>query len=390
MTTKLTGCAWGHTRGFSPMVETAATYHDRHPSVEILWEQRSLQAFADQPMTELATHYDFIVIDHPHVGEVAAEGSLIPLDEVVPADVLAEQRSQSVGPSFPSYEWNGHQWALATDVAAQVSAWRPDLVPAPPQTWDDVVDLAEQGKVLWPLKPVDAVSSFFTLCANLGSPVAANEKHLTTDRHAHAVLDLMERVTRHTPAECLQLNPIEVLDWLSADQEQFAYAPLLYGYSNYARPGHYPSLVRFANIPDAGGHGSRGSMLGGAGLAISSRCADVEAAVGYLLHVADSETQRTTYFEAGGQPGNAVAWDDDAVNAASSNFFRDTRTTLEQSWVRPRYSGFLEVQARVGELMNGVLRGAVERGDALREANEVFLRTLAASDDATQSSGESS
>lgn len=377
MPIQLSGCAWGHARGYDPMVATASTYREQEPSVEVAWQQRSLQAFADQPLGELAAQYDLIVVDHPHVGEAAAEGFLVPLDEVLPPDALAEQRLQSVGPSFASYRWAGHQWALPTDVASQVAAWRPDLIDRPPRTWEEVAILAEEGRVLWPLKPVDAVSSFFSLSANRGTPVATKHTELCVDEDAHAVLDQMLRVSNHVPAECLGLNPFEILERLAAEQDRYAYCPLLYGYSNYARPGYRPRLVRFANMPSLGTRGPRGSMLGGAGLAISASCRDVNAAAGYVLHVADPETQRTTYFEAGGQPGNAVAWDDDAVNAAASDFFRDTRDTLEQSWVRPRYAGYLTVQEHVGQLVNHVLQGTVDRNHALQEMHEVYRRTLA-------------
>lgn len=78
------------------------------------------------------------------------------------------------------------------------------------------------------------------------------------------------------------------------------------------------------------------------------------------------------------------------MNAASSDFFRNTRLTLDESWLRPRCVGFLDLQARVGELLNGVLRGTVERGDALSEANEVYRRTLVQSEDAARAAGESS
>jgi len=48
--TVLRGIAWDHTRGFVPMVATAQRFHELHPEIEIRWEKRSLQAFADAPI----------------------------------------------------------------------------------------------------------------------------------------------------------------------------------------------------------------------------------------------------------------------------------------------------------------------------------------------------
>ena len=44
-----------------------------------------------------------------------------------------------------------------------------------PQTFEDVIKLAEQSQVMWPIKPVDSISSFNTIAANLGYPI--NEKY---------------------------------------------------------------------------------------------------------------------------------------------------------------------------------------------------------------------
>ena len=59
----LRGITWNHTRRFCPKVATAQRYQELHPEVEIRWEKRSLQAFADQSIKDLASHYDLLVID---------------------------------------------------------------------------------------------------------------------------------------------------------------------------------------------------------------------------------------------------------------------------------------------------------------------------------------
>jgi multiple sugar transport system substrate-binding protein len=60
---------------------------------------------------------------------------------VLPKRFLEQQKLQTAGPSFRSYTYGGHQWALAVDAAAQVSAYRPDLLRHPPTTWPDVLTL---------------------------------------------------------------------------------------------------------------------------------------------------------------------------------------------------------------------------------------------------------
>jgi multiple sugar transport system substrate-binding protein len=62
--------------------------------------------------------------------------------------------------------------------------------------------------------------------------------------------------------------------------------------------------------------------------------------------------QRSAFAAAGGQPGNAVAWDDDAVNLPVGDFYRATRATLEGAYVRPRHNGYMAFQARASERLN--------------------------------------
>jgi multiple sugar transport system substrate-binding protein len=377
--THLTGMTWEHARGFDPMVATAREYERTHPDVRITWEQRSLQAFADHPLDELAAKYDLLVVDHPHMGSVARTMDLVPLDQAGRDDELRRLEAQSLGPSFGTYESAGHVWALPIDAATQVACYRPDLLPRPPRTWDEVIELAEAGRVLWPVKPVDALMSFFTLAANRGTPCRndGSPGQLIAREDALAVLDACKRLAEHVPPECLSMNPIQTYELLCAD-DRFAYCPLGYGYSNYSRPGYRERLLKFTDIPGLGdgSAGPRGSTLGGTGIAVSARCAAREVAIDYAFWVASAGCQRTTYFDAGGQPGNAAAWEDDRVNRASGDFFRGTRRTLDLAYVRPRYDGYLELQDKGGNAVNAFLAGRAGVPDTFEALQTVYSASL--------------
>ena len=148
--TILRGITWNHSRGYLPMVATAQRFLEMNPSVEVRWEKRSLQEFADYPVEKLAETFDLLVIDHPFSGYAAAHPVLLPLDEHLSTDFLAEQARESVGKSHESYYYGGHQWALAIDAATPVSCWRPDLAErygvSIPETWEELLSLAELGK----------------------------------------------------------------------------------------------------------------------------------------------------------------------------------------------------------------------------------------------------
>ena len=84
-------------------------------------------------------------------------------------------RRQSVGSSQRSYEFEGRQWALAIDAAAQVSVYRPDLIAEPPRNFDEIAQVGRAGQMIMPLDPTEAISSYCSLAANSGNPIGSEE-----------------------------------------------------------------------------------------------------------------------------------------------------------------------------------------------------------------------
>ena len=373
MVIELRGVSWDHPRGHDCVVATSAAWADLQPDVRITWQTRSLQAFGDFPIQKLAETYDLLIIDHPFVGFAADDGCLLPLDTVLPASFFAEQAQHSVGPSHRSYLYGGHQWGLATDAAGHVSAYRPDLIAETgglPHSWEDVLGLAEarqgqdRARVLHPLIPIDAIMSVLSLCAAAGEPAYQQDDRIVSRSVGRQVLGLLRALVRAAHPESLKLNPPRALDLMSSTDE-VAFIPLLFGYSNYGRPGFREHLVRFTGVPTIGGGDPRGGVLGGAGIAVSAHTGQPQAAADFAAFVASPEVQRGVYFASGGQPGNRAAWLDDAVNAASSDFFRDTLASLDHAYLRPRYHGFMECQEDSGKLVHQWLADGTESADWL-------------------------
>jgi len=371
----LRGMTWDHARGYDPMVATAEAYMRAHPSVSITWEKRSLQAFADRPIREMADTYDLMVIDHPHVGEVAAEGNLLALDGAGHDEDLAALAAQSVGLSHPSYIFEGRQWGLAIDAATPVAAFRPDRIDAAPAGWEETKALAAQGQVGFALIPINALMTFFGLARNLDYPVADDPDALMAPAHAAHVLGEMREIVALMDPRCLSLDPIGIYDWMGGEADAPAYSPFGYGYTNYSRDGFCRFPLVFADAPGFGANGPRGTVLGGTGIAISAFTKHPETALDYAFWIAGAECQKGLYFAAGGQPGNAVAWDDDACNAACRDFFRNTRRTLETAWIRPRYHGYMALQDRAGDIVHACLRGDLTEAETIAQLQTTYRET---------------
>ncbi|MCU1533773.1 MAG: ABC-type sugar transport system, periplasmic component [Glaciihabitans sp.] len=373
MTTVLRGITWEHERGYGSVVAAAEAYRSVRPGVQVQWEFRSLQAFADHPIEDLVSRYDLLVIDHPHVPLAAEAGLFAPLDGQGYDDQLSTLASQSVGRSHESYQHAGHQWGLATDAAAQVAAYRPDLVREPPRDWEAVLQLAREGRVLWPLKPIDAFSSLVTIAGNFGADPMAGEVFLSAEAAAPA-LALMRELASLVPPECMGWNPIQVADALAAG-DRWAYAPLLFGYTNYSREGFRAHRLRYIDIP-AGPGGVAGSLLGGAGVAISAQTEHLAEALEYAFWLDSAAVQSGVYFDGGGQPGNAVAWDDDRANAETLDFFRATRATLEGAYLRPRHRGYIALQDAASPLVTRALEGSPTDDQLVEQLNDLTATHL--------------
>ena len=367
---------WSHPRGHDPLVACSALWREK-TGVAIQWDERSLQDFESFPIQELARRYDLIVIDHPHVGQITAEACLAPLDVPGRQEERDALSAGSVGASYRSYEWAGRQWAFPIDAAAQVQAWRPDLVEAPALAWGEVERHAAAGAVLLPLRSPHALMCLYTLTANLGSPCDASGQGPLIDaaagREAYA---LLARLVARIDRACFDMDPIAVFERMAQPSSSISIAPLIYGYVSYARTGFRSVRLGFADIPAAGGRGPAGSALGGTGIAVSSRSTQVEAAIDFAYWVASGEVQRGPYAAAGGQPGHAAAWEDAAVNAPTLDFYRRSRATLEAGWLRPRHDGYMPFQDAASErLRRGLMQG--ERAwPVIADINALFARSL--------------
>lgn len=355
----LRGVTWDHPRGIDPMIATSVAFRQLHPDVSLLWETRSLQAFADQPLSALAQDFDLLVIDHPHVGEAARTGSLVALDGLREVE-LAEIARGSVGRSFESYRFGNRQWALPIDAATPVACRRPDKLERPPQLWRDVLMLARDGQVALALKPINALMVFFGMARNLGYPVAEDEQALLDNEGARHVLELMREIVELIDPRCLELDPIGVLEWMSGDANAPSFSPFGYGYTNYARAGFRPFRLSFSDAPGLTSADPAGTVLGGTGIAVSATSPNRDRAIDFAYFVAGSRCQRAYYTPNGGQPAHADAWEDPACNAATGDFFTRTRRTHELAWLRPRYDGYLSFQDQGGRLVHNCLAGSAD------------------------------
>jgi multiple sugar transport system substrate-binding protein len=374
----LNGITWGHSRGITPLIAYSQRFSELHPDVEITWKKRTLQEFADFPIEKLTEHYDLLIIDHPWVGCAAATECVLPLDHYLSQEYLDDQSQNSVGNSHQSYFYGNHQWALAIDAATPVGSCRADLLLANntslPQTWDDVIGLASDGKVAVPAIPIDILMNFYMFCIAQGKEPFASDKEVIDEETGIQALMTMRELYSKIDKSCFTKNPIAVAELMSASDDKW-YCPFAYGYSNYQRNGYAKHPLTYTGLVTFNGKRLR-STLGGTGIAVSAYSKNKELAVRFAKEIVSPLCQQTFYVEHGGQPGHRSAWLNESANRLTNNYFSSTLQTLDESYIRPRYNGYLHFQDEAGTPVQQYLQHGGNEKNVLQAINKIYHQSL--------------
>jgi multiple sugar transport system substrate-binding protein len=372
---KLKGITWNHSRGYVSVVATAQRFMEMNPGVEITWEKRSLQAFADYPIDVLAEQYDLLIIDHPWAGFAADKNILISLEKHLPEVFLDDQAANSVGKSHESYNFNGMQSALAIDAATPIATYRHDLFEQEdrnlPNTWEDLLSLAKEGKVAFSGIPLNALMDFYMLCVTQGGEESFfGPEKVVSDEIGIQALEQLRELTSYCTEEMFNWDPIAVNEVMSTRNDIY-YCPFAYGYSNYSRKGYSKYLLKSADLVSLNGK-KLISTLGGTGIAISNRTRNLDIALDYAMYTASPEIQKTLFFENGGQPGHRETWLDAEVNRRSEDFFINTLPTLDRAYLRPRYENYFHFQDQAGDYIQEYNRNGGDPKAILQKLNQLY------------------
>jgi multiple sugar transport system substrate-binding protein len=234
------------------------------------------------------------------------------------------------------------------------------------------VELAKSGRVLMPLKEPHALIALIWVANNKGYSIGFSTEQLMKDQDLADSLECLFRVVRHVDPACFEWDPISVQDQMSKSQDAPDYCPHAYGYVSYTRRGFRPYELHYFNTPEIGNSGHAGTVLGGTGIAVSNLSQSKDLASKFAFWVTSRDVQCGLYFDSGGQPGHGLAWESDHCNSASSNFFRNTRKTLEGAWIRPRHDGFLSFQESGSRVVSDYLRGVRDLQKAIDLINHLY------------------
>jgi multiple sugar transport system substrate-binding protein len=378
----LQGMTWDHRRATEPLATLDVAFGKERPDVAVSWRSRPLSGFEFDPIERLAQENDFVIFDHPFCGRIAATGCFLSMTQ------LLEQvggEGAFVGPSMASYHYGDGHWGIPVDAACQIAVYRRDLLErldtGLPITWEETCKLGERARrcglsLAIGLQGVHALMTLFSLCAALGAPFAGDDGAID-ETAAPEALSQMRRLLGLCNAPVLEWNSIAVHEALAA-QDDLVYCPAVYGYAAYGETDRATRLAfgSFAGVASSGS--CAGATIGGAGLGISARVlrdeATHQAALAYARMAASGLCQRQVFAAHHGQPAHNDAWRDEAIDAQFNGFYSATRQTLEQTWIRPRYDGYLAFQGQGGDMVEAHLRGDLSERKLLDGLKALALR----------------
>ena len=342
------GLTWDHPRGCNALIAAAKRVNAGRSTPLIEWHIQPLEGFESAPIADLAARYDLLVLDHPHIGEAVAKDCLTPLNTLFSQGQCDEWAAGTIGPAFASYVWQGNSWALPLDVATQVMALRPKH--ARPQTWEQIDRIATDGGVAQSLAGPHAILTLMSMVAGTGASVGA--KRFLEPEQAAIMLQRMHRLYALRPKGSERLNPIGLLDAMASDTA-ISLIPLVFGYVNYMRPARGQLPVAFADsIRAATG---AGGVLGGTGIAITTRATPTDSLLAHLVELMSADTQCRFIPRHDGQPSARAAWTDAQVNDAWGGFYAATRDTAETALLRPRFDGYVAFQTAAAAVVRDAL-----------------------------------
>ena len=374
---ELKGIAWDHPRGYEPLIATTKAFKKTNPKVNIQWDVRSLKEFGDTPIEDLIGKYDFITIDHPYMGQADKNGLLLKLETCIPSEELEILKADALGKCYDIYNYNSRFYATPIDAAALVASYRKDLLKNTglnlPKNRDELKafykKLPSQFSVAWALCPTDIWCTFLSLCAqNYGKGFIQNQ-HINTQVGVEALDDIKFHVA-HSHPESLNWNPIQILESMG-NEDEIIYSPYLFGYTNYSRKNYTKNIVHFTNSP-VGQQQNLSTIMGGVGLAVSALCKHPSIAANFVMYAASAAIQKGVFTLNGGQPASKIAWENAENNVLCNNFFKDTKLTIENAYIRPQHPGWNQFQEQGADIIHGGILRNISSEIIMKDLNEFY------------------
>jgi multiple sugar transport system substrate-binding protein len=342
--------------------------------------------------------YDIIAVDFPWFGEMAANGWLLPLDDLVEEADRADFYPDTLATS----RWRGTQYGVPSMMTAELLVYRTDLLDragiAPPRTIAATIEAAR--RLHDPANGINGIAwngargtplghSFIMIMSAFGQPIlnlrptgeGFDAESVAAEEMRPMFLSLEARQTVEYLLEILQYSPPDVLTMTWYDRA-IAYgrgrAALAYSHTLlaqvYETDPQSPAYRRTSYLPHPTGPRGRPIVpMGGYGLAIPANLTrDRVDAARTALRTLTSASAIKLYSINGSlaSPRRSVSRDPEvqAMSPVVASVEEMATGGLVRMWPRPPVPPISDIISIAGEEVHELLSGNKSIGAALRDA----------------------
>lgn len=90
-----------------------------------------------------ADSFDIVSIPNTSIAQFASVQAILPLDGFMNDTTLTDMQSFDVSDFLSTYQYHDLTYALPTDISTHFLYYRSDLIPTPPETWEELFELAK-------------------------------------------------------------------------------------------------------------------------------------------------------------------------------------------------------------------------------------------------------
>jgi multiple sugar transport system substrate-binding protein len=323
---------------------------------------------------------DIIGMDVIWTAEFAEAGWILPWEQ----NLAGQVRRDRLAGAASSAIYEGRLWAIPFTTNTQLLWYRKDRVPAPPETWDEMISLAETlgdvGTIQVQGERYEGLTVFFvSLLASAGGSVLApgGEEVSLEDEPTRRALSVMRRLATSPAADPALANARE-------DQARLAFES---GGSSFMVNYTYVWPSARANSPGVAAHmawarwpavvkgQSSRVAVGGINLGVGAHSPYPEYAFEAASCIASQDNQRLAATLGGLPPTIEALYDDEAVRDIFP--FADVlRETLREAVQRPQTPLYSDLSLAISHTLHP-MRDIEPEADVgqLREATARALRS---------------
>lgn len=334
----------------------------------------------------------------PNLPKYAAAGGLEPLDKYV-ADSKLTPADWDEKDILAKYQYDGKTYMYPINISVMYTYYRKDLVPKPPETWDEYLEVAKKNTkalnpsaqtqygAVWPAKsPEELQRTFFTVVFSNGGTVYDDAKK-TLGLDQPAAIGAGDTYVKFlkagvVPKDIMSYAFTEIMDGLKAGKFAIA-APQWDTAIAQIRTSDspYKDKIEVAPLPGfkmADGSIKRVSMQQGWGLVVNAKSKNKEAAYQFVNFISSKEGQKIIVEKVGGlNPSRKSLLNDPAFEGKpTSAHFKLHAQVLSEAVGMPAYPWFPDLEDKVGSALGEIMSGTAAPADALKSASTEIRKLI--------------